>query len=190
MSYKDMTEGSLGELIAEVASNEDSGPRYIQKAWVIGAVRALRDARQRAGRTQADLARVLGTTQSAIARLENNRDGRLNLRRFAEYAVACGYGPLDVVLQPLEDVMAFAAANPGRPRSPLAFQNWIGRNNLLSANEPYAERAALVTSSDFIGFATAVPAAPGRTGKNSNVSTPLFEQRARPAVGALGQPTG
>ena len=138
MSYRHLTEGTLGELVQDLAANERTGPRYIQKAWVIGAVRCLRDARKRSGKTQADLAEALGTTQSAIARLENDRSGRINLRRFAEYAVACGYAPLDIVLEPLEDVLAFASASPGRSRSPIAFHTWIVRNNLLTLTSPAA----------------------------------------------------
>jgi hypothetical protein len=49
----------------------------------------VREARRRAGLTQAELARRVGTTQSAIARLEGGRT-EPDLSRVVELARACG----------------------------------------------------------------------------------------------------
>lgn len=43
----------------------------------VAVARAIKDARERAGLTQAELAEALGTTQSAIGRMESLRDKRL-----------------------------------------------------------------------------------------------------------------
>jgi transcriptional regulator with XRE-family HTH domain len=51
----------------------------------------LREARERAGLTQAALASRVGTTQSAIARIENG--GEPTLRRLSEVLAACGVTP-------------------------------------------------------------------------------------------------
>jgi transcriptional regulator with XRE-family HTH domain len=48
-----------------------------------------REARRRAGLTQAELAARLGTTQSALARLENDRSAT-SLDRLARIARTCG----------------------------------------------------------------------------------------------------
>jgi transcriptional regulator with XRE-family HTH domain len=49
----------------------------------------VREARRRAGLTQAELARRVGTTQSAIARIERGRT-EPSLRRVRELVRACG----------------------------------------------------------------------------------------------------
>lgn len=50
----------------------------------------IRETRRRAGLTQADLARRLGTTQSAVARLERGRT-EPSFARVAEALRACGF---------------------------------------------------------------------------------------------------
>jgi transcriptional regulator with XRE-family HTH domain len=49
----------------------------------------IREARRRAGLTQAELAQRVGTTQSAIARLERG-SGNPTLQRISELVDACG----------------------------------------------------------------------------------------------------
>jgi len=50
----------------------------------------VREARRRAGLTQAELAARAGTTQSAIARLERG-NGSPSLERISELLAACGF---------------------------------------------------------------------------------------------------
>jgi len=61
----------------------------------------VREARRRAGLSQADLASRAGTTQSAVARLETGRSAP-SLERITELVRACGFD-LDVHLVPVED---------------------------------------------------------------------------------------
>lgn len=61
----------------------------------------MREARRRAGLTQAELARRAGTTQSAIARIERGRT-EPSLRRLDELVRACGL-ELRVGLVPLDE---------------------------------------------------------------------------------------
>jgi transcriptional regulator with XRE-family HTH domain len=61
----------------------------------------VREARRRAGLTQADLARRVGTTQSAIARLERGRT-EPSAERIGQLVGACGL-ELQVRLAPLDD---------------------------------------------------------------------------------------
>ncbi|MGH2660668.1 MAG: helix-turn-helix transcriptional regulator [Actinomycetota bacterium] len=61
----------------------------------------VREARRRAGLSQADVAGRAGTTQSAIARLESGRSAP-SLERVAELVRACGF-ELDVHLTPADD---------------------------------------------------------------------------------------
>lgn len=66
---------------------------YLRQRWLSSALDALIEARRAAGFTQAEVATALGTTQSAIARLEHADDGGMSLRRYVDYAIACGAFP-------------------------------------------------------------------------------------------------
>lgn len=61
----------------------------------------IREARRRAGLTQTELAERVGTTQSAIARLERGH-GHPTLQRLSELVEACGL-ELQVRLVPSDD---------------------------------------------------------------------------------------
>ncbi len=74
----------------------------------------IREIRKRAGLTQAELAERLGTTQSALARVE--RHGSPTLARLSEIAEACGF-EIQVRLVPTqadewEDVRSNASLPP------------------------------------------------------------------------------
>ncbi|MET0831886.1 MAG: helix-turn-helix transcriptional regulator [Acidimicrobiia bacterium] len=60
-----------------------------------------REARRRSGLTQAELASRIGTTQSAVARLENDRSAT-SFDRLARIARACGL-ELVPTLRPADD---------------------------------------------------------------------------------------
>ena len=66
----------------------------------MNASSVIRKTRQRAGLTQAELAKRAGTTQSAISRLENGRV-RPSLETIERLAKACG-ATLELRLLPLE----------------------------------------------------------------------------------------
>lgn len=84
---------------------------YLQHWWLCDTVDALVSARHRAGLTQADVAERMGTTQSAIARLERDRDGGISLRRYVAYCVACGVLP-DVMQMAAVEARRLAALKP------------------------------------------------------------------------------
>ena len=75
----------------------------------------VREARLRAGLSQAELAARAGTTQSAIARLEGGH-GAPALERITELVRACGFD-LEVQLVPLDDER-FETARRNRAQSP------------------------------------------------------------------------
>lgn len=75
---------------------------YLRAGWLAEAAAALREARRAAGLTQQEVAERLGTTQSAIARMENDFEGRYTLRRYIDYLLACGRVPLDIATEPIE----------------------------------------------------------------------------------------
>jgi transcriptional regulator with XRE-family HTH domain len=61
----------------------------------------VREARRRAGLSQAELARRTGTTQSAISRLENGDSG-VSLESLRKMARACGFD-IGLRLMPTDD---------------------------------------------------------------------------------------
>lgn len=70
----------------------------------------VREARRRAGLTQAELARRTGTTQSAIARIERGRT-EPSLHRVRELVRACGLELLPTLAEPDEADLQLALAN-------------------------------------------------------------------------------
>ena len=84
----------------------------------------MREARKRAGLTQTELAERVGTTQSAIARLERGH-GHPTMQRISELVEACGL-ELQVRLVPAED------------------HDWsmVARNSMLDTDERVARALA------------------------------------------------
>jgi DNA-binding XRE family transcriptional regulator len=108
-------------------SDEATRNEYIRQAWLARAVASLRDSRLTAGLTQTELANRLGTTQSAIARLERDDTGATSLHRFIDFAIACGMVPFDLVLASAADVAGYAVTQPLGPWTQLGFDTWSGQ---------------------------------------------------------------
>lgn len=104
--------------------SEESAYALLRENWLASTVAKLRAARRQAGLTQGDLAARLETTQSAIARLEADHEGRMTLHRFIDYAVACGVLALDMLLVPSRDLRAYALQDPDAPRTQTCFDLW------------------------------------------------------------------
>ena len=110
--------GRLSDLVRQVLTESDEGARaYLRENWLLQAMRSLREARQQANLTQEGLAQRLGTTQSAIARLENDLEGRITLHKLVDYILACGMLPRDIGLEPYEVVRQTAIASAESERA-------------------------------------------------------------------------
>jgi len=90
----------------------ESAAAYFRRQWLTRTTRTLADVRRAAGLTQAQVAAKMGTTQSAIARLENDLGGGISLRRYVDYLLACGVMPLLPDVKPVEDLRAAGLDNP------------------------------------------------------------------------------
>ena len=80
---------SFAELKAKMLANPEVAAEYNRLGPVYELVGAMVEARQSAGLTQRDLAAKLGTTQSAITRLENAHH-MPSLEMVTRYATAVG----------------------------------------------------------------------------------------------------
>ena len=120
---------TTSEFIVQMMADEKDGEEftraYLKARFLSSAVRALYNARRKAGLTQAQVAEQLNTKQAAIARLEADTDGSLSLRRFVDYALACGMDPLDIILEPMESVCDYVIHNPQAPRTQALYNAWL-----------------------------------------------------------------
>ena len=125
MSEVDSTvfeEDTLTALTRELLEDEETAYAYLLERWLVSATGKLREARREAGLTQEEVAERLGTKQPAIARLERDHEGRFSLRRFAEYALACGVLPFDIALESSEDIREYALENLDDPITETAYE--------------------------------------------------------------------
>ncbi len=117
--------GTLADLIrSSLCESDESALAYLMQGWLSNAMGALRNARRQAGLTQEDVAQRLGTTQSAVARLEKDYAGRCSLQRYIEYLAACGALPLTIETVPQAKLRDYTLANPDAPRTATAYQAW------------------------------------------------------------------
>lgn len=107
-----------------LAESAQSAGHYIRSTWFYRAMEAVRDVRVRSGLTQHEVASRLGTTQSAVARLENAHRGNFSLDRFLEYAWACGAGPLDFGYVPADELREYVYQHLRAPRTTEALRTW------------------------------------------------------------------
>ena len=80
---------TLKALKAELLANPDTRAEYEAQADEFSMARELIAARSRAGLTQGEVAKRMGTTQSVVARLESGRHGP-SMRTVQRYAQAVG----------------------------------------------------------------------------------------------------
>jgi predicted transcriptional regulator len=91
---------TLKDLKAELLVNPLVKAEYDALEEEFALINALLDARARSGLTQEEIARRMGTTQSAVARLESGRS-RPSMRTLERYAAATG-SKVRVVLEAAE----------------------------------------------------------------------------------------
>lgn len=109
-------EGTTDDYLIQKLTDEEHGQEfteaYLKAQFLSSAANTLFTMRRQAGLTQAQVAERLHTKQSAIARLEADFDGSMSLRRYVEFALACGVIPHDLTFAPVETARAFVIAQP------------------------------------------------------------------------------
>ena len=157
--------GAIADLArAELVDSDNGGRTLLGRAWLGAVTRELRRARCEAGLSQQEVAERLGTTQSAIARLERDREGRFSVHTLVEYALAIGWFPFDFELAPFETIRALAIAHPDAPRDARGVQ---GDHFQRDAHEPKEVGKAQSSSSRDPAKASAVSDARQAVGRAS-----------------------
>lgn len=105
-----------------LAESEEGAREYLLQTWFYHAMEAVHAARLRNDLTQAEIAERMGTTQSAVARLENAHIGNFSLDRFLHYAWECGVAPLDLEFVPTQRLRQYALEEPSAPRTAQALR--------------------------------------------------------------------
>jgi transcriptional regulator with XRE-family HTH domain len=108
----------------QILNEPDAAATYLRSSWFYRTMETIRNARLRNGLTQQDVADKLGTTQSAIARLENAHTGNFSLDRLLKYAWACGAAPLDLEFVAPEELRAYAQEYPRGSRTYSDLLDW------------------------------------------------------------------
>jgi DNA-binding XRE family transcriptional regulator len=92
--------------------------------------------RKAAHLTQAQVAERMHTQQASIARMERDTRGSFNLRRIADYTLACGFIPCnfcdphdpyfpDFHCIPLEEAKQYTLANVGDHSKTMTWKNYV-----------------------------------------------------------------
>lgn len=113
MAYSDNIEHeeTEAEFMTRMLTDEEKGEEftieYFKARYLSSVGRSLYYARRKAGLTQEQVAERMHTHQSAIARLEADRDGSISFHHYVEYVIACGFMPCSLVTNsPLEPIQA------------------------------------------------------------------------------------
>ena len=138
----DHVEGtSIGDFIREMLADgvSEDIQSYLKAGVLSSAVEALFKARKAANLTQDEVAQRLKTKQPGVVRFEADLGGSMSLRRYVEFALACGKVPL-IALEEVASVERFALEYPGGPFTAEKYMGW------LHQNQPSIQSAPPMTS--------------------------------------------
>src|SRR5947208_378170 len=80
----------------DLTQSDATAAAFLRQSWVSRAITALWEMRRTAGLTQTEVADRMGTKQSVVARWERGDEGGISLRRYVDFALACGALPMDI----------------------------------------------------------------------------------------------
>src|SRR5205807_2345953 len=91
---------------------------------------ALRTVRRRSGLSPQGVAELSGIPVEVVERAEVGDLESMTLQHYFDLALVCGYLPLDLVLEPVNDIYAFALEEEQRPRTPTEMETWHARRGV------------------------------------------------------------
>jgi transcriptional regulator with XRE-family HTH domain len=134
------------DAVTQMLDNDpDAARSYLFYRWFSEWMETIREEREAQGLTQQEIAERLNTTQSSVARLENDRRGSVSVRRLWEYAFAVGLSPL-VELRPSSSLMGFVRNQPDAWLATTEYNSWLTRQALIT-NGVASGLAEIVASS-------------------------------------------
>lgn len=108
IAHEETESDFMTRMITDEEQGEEFTVEYLKTKYLSSVGRSLYYARRKAGLTQEQVAARMHTHQSAIARLEADRDGSISFSRFVEFAIACGFMPrslmTDSTLEPIQSL--------------------------------------------------------------------------------------
>ena len=125
------TSDYLIQQLTDEEGRKDFAREYLKSAFLSSAVNTLCSMRQHAGLTQSQVAERLNTKQSAIARLEGDFDGGISLRRYVDFALACGMVPHNITFAPLESAINYTIDQSKIAYTQVNDQEWLKANSPL-----------------------------------------------------------
>jgi len=138
----------LVQKLSDIERGQEFTVEYLRADFLAAAANALSTLRHKVGLTQAEIADQLHTKQSAIARLEADFDGAMSLRRFVDFALACGVIPHHFTFAPVDDARNFTIAQPETPLTVENQLNWCNATFRLTLDpDSAASHGTFVVSS-------------------------------------------
>jgi len=119
---------------------------YLRAGFLESAVNTLYQVRRQVGLTQAQVAEKLNTKQAAIARLEDDTEGAMSLRRYVDFLMACGMIPYNITYVPIDAVRDYTIEHPQLPLTQENYHTWLLNKeiqnmlvsqNVIQTNVPY-----------------------------------------------------
>jgi transcriptional regulator with XRE-family HTH domain len=182
--HQPLTVEPLHSAVSDLLSHDDDNARaYLIQHFLGAAMLRLWEARRDAGLTQAQVAEAMHTRQSAVARWEADLSGSISLRKYAEFALACGTVPLEIMLAPLQQVRQFTMERPEEPTTPLHFAAWYQSTVMTPSDIAISAHAAALTAAPTISPATLQVANTPATAFLNTATHPTMDKdtRATPA---------
>jgi DNA-binding transcriptional regulator YiaG len=99
-------DGTMSDYVVQRLRDEEHGyeyaEAYLKADFLTSAAISLTTLRRNADLTEAEVAERLHTSQSVIARMEADFDGTMSLRRYVDFALACGFVPHHITFTTVE----------------------------------------------------------------------------------------
>lgn len=133
---------------------------YLRAGFLEDAVNTLRQVRRQVGLTQSQVAEKLNTRQAAIARLEDDTEGAMSLRRYVDYLMACGMIPYNITYVPIDTVREYTIEHPQLPLTQERYHVWLLNRELQTALTSQNVPSTLVPNQPLAATATTVRTSP------------------------------
>lgn len=153
---------ATAEFIASKLKDPTNGEAYyrgyLRAGFLEDAVNTLQQVRRQAGLTQAQVAEKLNTKQAAIARLEDDTEGAMSLRRYVDFLMACEVIPYNITYVPINAVHDYTIEHPQAPLTQENYHTWLFNREIQSVLVSQNAQSSLLPNQPLLVPATTVRA--------------------------------